>query len=186
MFYIPIGPPGAGKSTLARRMFHNDSDAIVCPDEYRRILCGDQTSQKYNKQVFEVIDIIKDIRLKNGLDVYLDATNLNIDNLVSNFNIARGYGQDVTVFISDLSSEQIYERNSSEHRIKTGTIVPDYVMKRMITNYQRTAKLIDALVLKYPWVTLSKMETANNLLDAKNSNEAWVKEMLELTNKGDM
>ena len=78
--YMPIAPPGAGKSYTAAKMVRNgilDADAIVEPDRYREILSGDRACQTVNNAVFNIIDEIVLARLYNGLDVYLDATNLN-------------------------------------------------------------------------------------------------------------
>lgn len=72
--YIPVGIPGSGKSTLGREWF--EPDEIVCPDHYRRIMTGDHTRQDVNNEVFVIVNTITDYRLRNGLSVYLDATNL--------------------------------------------------------------------------------------------------------------
>jgi predicted kinase len=78
--YLPIAPPGAGKSHLARLMVEAgmlSSDAVVSPDFYRKLLTGDENDQSENDTIFWMVREIVATRTLNGLDTYLDATNLS-------------------------------------------------------------------------------------------------------------
>jgi predicted kinase len=77
--YVPVGIPGCGKSSLARKMIADGTvvpDAIIEPDAYRALLTGDHTNQTENATVFDICHKIADKRILHGLDVYFDATNL--------------------------------------------------------------------------------------------------------------
>lgn len=126
--YIPMAPPGAGKSYTARKMVENgiiDGDAIVEPDRYREILSGDRACQEVNGRVFKIVDTLVLTRLEQGLDVYLDATNLNrsafrklLDRLPGNVKL--------TLLTCDVDKDTLYERNRGrEHS------VPEHVIDRM-------------------------------------------------------
>jgi predicted kinase len=89
--FLPLGPPGAGKTTLANDMLAVGAvmpDAFISPDEMRITLTG-KKSQEENEQVFFLIRRIVDIRLRRGLDVWIDATNLSG---------TRGFRQQATAF----------------------------------------------------------------------------------------
>jgi predicted kinase len=73
-----IGLPGAGKSTLARRLavIHNPS-TIVSSDEIRKHLYGDEAIQGNPAQVFRQARSNLLAALKAGRSVIYDATNIN-------------------------------------------------------------------------------------------------------------
>lgn len=114
--YIPIGIPGSGKSTLAAE--HFTPDEIVCPDEYRRILTGDMSNQRRNKEVFQIVDLVLATRDAEGLDSFLDATNLNPDRWPIMYPIK--------TILMDCSIREALRRNESRMRV-----VPDHAMSRM-------------------------------------------------------
>lgn len=113
MLYIPIAPPGAGKSHLVRQMINEGMitwEAVVSPDEMRKILTGDISDQSSNNAVFEICDRITSVRLKNGLDVFVDATNLRGRHLYV-AGIARAYDQPVTfIAFPPLSATELFDR----------------------------------------------------------------------------
>lgn len=77
--YLPVGIPASGKSTLRNHLIDAGllvRDAVVCPDDLRRILTGDENCQTANQEVFSLARHITDARLVHKLDVWIDATNL--------------------------------------------------------------------------------------------------------------
>ena len=131
ILYLPIAPPAAGKSHTAQVMLDNNIlkwDDIVEPDHYRAILTGSRKNQIVNSEVFKLVDMIVETRLREGCDVYLDATNLNTkfrNNMVG--KLIRDI-PDVRIIIltSDASKELLDIRN--ERRLHT---VPQHVLDRM-------------------------------------------------------
>lgn len=131
--FLPIAPPAAGKSTLANLMVEAgtiDADAIVCPDTFRRVLTGDTSNQDANGLVFEVVDKVTRSRFQYGLDVYLDATNLNGKGRQDMINRARSVGAQVHAIIWDVTLEECIARNAARDR----TIRVD-VIERMYEAY---------------------------------------------------
>lgn len=77
---LPVAPPGAGKSYTARKLVKVgllQPEDVVEPDYYRWLLTGDRANQQSNKTVFDIVNAIALNRLNYGMNVYLDATNIN-------------------------------------------------------------------------------------------------------------
>lgn len=85
---LMVGPAGSGKSTwLASNV---PPSMIVSSDTIRQQLCGDFRDQSKNDEVFAAVHALVATRLKHGLDVYLDATNLRRKNRLDAVALANG------------------------------------------------------------------------------------------------
>lgn len=73
---ILVGPSGAGKSRWAMGCCLDSAGAYISSDEIRQDLCGDFKDQSKNNQVFEAMHTLAQERLRRGLPVVIDATNL--------------------------------------------------------------------------------------------------------------
>jgi protein phosphatase len=71
---LMVGPSGAGKSTYLRNVVGMES--VISSDTIRQHLCGDYRDQSQNERVFEAMHSLAKERLKHGLPVILDATNI--------------------------------------------------------------------------------------------------------------
>lgn len=134
MLYLPIGPPGAGKSYLANLMVESgtlDPDAIVCPDNYRRILTGDASRQFENATAFSICRQIASARLRNGLDVWIDATNLRADWFAEHVDMANKTRTSITTILFDTPLEECERRNNERP-----TPVPRDIMDSMFEHYR--------------------------------------------------
>lgn len=69
-----IGPPGAGKSTLAREKF--DPQTVVSADLVRKYLTGSPKDQTRNNDVWTAVHLLVQTRLAVGLPTVVDATNV--------------------------------------------------------------------------------------------------------------
>lgn len=118
MLYLPIGIPGSGKSTLVRQ--HFSKSEIVCPDEIREWLTDDVNDQTENNLVFEIVHNVVYKRLALGLDVVVDATNLEPKFWPDDL------GQGTTLILMSTTIDQCHEWNESRERV-----VPLHAMQRM-------------------------------------------------------
>ena len=149
MLYLPVACPGSGKSYLAEKMVEShiiSSDAVVSPDRYREILTGDRANQTVNGPVFKIVDEILDQRIQHGLDVYLDATNLNAklrDKMLERaVKVSADFSLGIVIFISDAPVGLLRERNENRE-----WPVPDDVFERFYN--QAAAFDPDKYIRKY-------------------------------------
>jgi len=136
ILYLPIAPPAAGKSTLAGLMVDAGEishDAVVCPDTFRRVLTGDTNNQEANGLVFQMVDQVVQSRLACGLDVFLDATNLNGKGRRDMIDIARKHGSQIMAITWDVTLEECLSQNAARSRV----VRPD-VVERMYESYTYT------------------------------------------------
>lgn len=145
---LPVGPPGSGKTQLANRLLEMgvlDMDAIVSPDVMRRIITGKRESQHDNATVFAVCDEIARGRLRNGLSVYYDATNLT--SLPAFNQMAHEVDADIVCIRFAYPEEVLRIRNETR-----SDPVPYGVLQRMIDAYNRIP------LERYPGTTLTPDE----------------------------
>ena len=133
-----VGPPLSGKSTWIRNNFPETT--VISRDEIILELYG---SRDYDKAFREVdqkeVDRILDLRLKSasakGGSVIIDMTNMVAKRRIANLNYFRKNYYKVCVIFPILSEEQYASRNKKRFAQESKDI-PDYVIKRMISQYQ--------------------------------------------------
>ena len=70
-----VGPSGSGKSHLARRLFREDE--VLSSDYFRKLVCGDETSQAATEDAFNCLYHVAEKRLDRRKLTVIDATNLS-------------------------------------------------------------------------------------------------------------
>ena len=76
-FYMMIGVPGSGKSTIAERIAFDEPAIIVSSDVVRGSLYGDESVQGDPAKVFRIVHENVKHYLSKGCNVIMDATNIN-------------------------------------------------------------------------------------------------------------
>lgn len=132
ILYIPVGPPGCGKSYLAAEaMDHGLIDSVISPDHYRLVLTGDTNDQSANATVFQIVDLIVNARLDHGLDTWVDATNLGgaIDKwsgVAEAVTLTHNFEVEVRLIVFTDLLDVVLARNAGRERV-----VPEDVVRRM-------------------------------------------------------
>lgn len=125
--YILSGISASGKSTLTNKLLNQGlpEDAIISSDTIRKNILGTNFFSDDNgiaetligwntaqKEIFEIIDQILNIRLKQKLTTILDATNLTDKVREHYVNIANKHGVESQVIIFDVPVDILKERLS--------------------------------------------------------------------------
>jgi predicted kinase len=135
--YLPVGPPGCGKSRLAKGMFGDSGygrkallaeDAVVSTDQIRKIMTGNPTDQSVNGEAWTVAKTIAHTRLEHGLTVYFDATNLNPDWYDKLLAKAQQREHRVLFILFDTDYPTCRGRNLARKELA----IPDVAVERMI------------------------------------------------------
>ena len=128
-FYMMVGIPSSGKSTIAKEIAKQENAVIIATDDLREELFNDVNSQVDNDLVFRTAMQRVKQNLKNR-NVILDATNINYKRRMSmlhELNYIKDL-QKIAVLIAT-PYEECLQRNKMRDRK-----VPENVIKRMYYN----------------------------------------------------
>ena len=128
--WVMCGLPSSGKSTEAKKIAE-EYDAIICSsDSLRAELFGDEAYQEHNQEVFtELSRRIKD-HLRNGLNVVMDATNINYKRRKGFIDQLKSIQCDKVCVVMATPYEECLKRN-----VRRDRKVPEYAIKRMYMNF---------------------------------------------------
>ena len=133
-FIMAVGLPGSGKSTVYQNSF-SDCE-YVSSDAIREEVFGDVNDQSHNAEVFEIMMKRTREYLKNGRDVFYDATNLSTKRRIG-FLKEISHFENVVKFCALVVPpiEIVKEQNAKRDRK-----VPEYVINRMFKSFDMPHK----------------------------------------------
>lgn len=134
MLFIMRGTSCSGKSTFIEQ--HFAKECVFSSDKFREMLCGDASSQRHNKRVFEILHEIIEFRISSRVEytVY-DATNLKIRDTSAVLELAKKYGCPVTIIsIRPPSIGELLDRNNHRKEL-TGMDIPVHVIQNHYDRY---------------------------------------------------
>ena len=126
-----VGPAGAGKSTLARRLVAPDE--ILSSDALRKAVAGDEADQSASRVAFQILHRDLARRLAAGRLTLVDATNLRASNRRPLLQRARAAGVPVAAIVLDLPPAVVRARNGERARV-----VDDEVIDRQLRGLRET------------------------------------------------
>lgn len=129
IFIMPIGVAGSGKSTLGEYLeAANETLVVVSSDEIRKELYGSEEIQTDPKRVFEEMENRSISLLKDGYDVFYDATNLERNHRESTLNKISENVKDVNkvACVLTVDVEQAISQNNGRDRK-----VPEDIIRSM-------------------------------------------------------
>ena len=135
---IMVGPPGAGKSTIAEQICNDfDNFVIVSPDKIREEITGDMSDQSQNDIVFskvygQLIDY-----LEKGYNVIYDATNCRSTYRRKIIDVCKNYTYKIICLMSITPISDCIRRNDIRNRN-----VPEDVIERMYFNLRKHPPVI--------------------------------------------
>lgn len=129
-FYMMIGLPASGKSTIAREIAEKENAVVISTDKLRKELLNDENSQADNNLVFKEAEKRLKENISNGKNVIFDATNINYKKRRDWLNRFNKYNVEKIAILVATPYEECLERNSKRKRK-----VPEEVITRMYHNF---------------------------------------------------
>ena len=129
-FYMMIGLPASGKSTIAKEIAERESAVIVSTDDLRQELLNDVNSQENNNLIFKEAERHLKTNIEAGRNVIFDATNINYKRRRDWLNRFNKYNVRKIGVLVATPYEECLERNIWRERK-----VPEEVIKRMYFNF---------------------------------------------------
>lgn len=130
IFYMMIGLPASGKSTIAKRYAQECKGVIVSTDELRKELLGDENSQENNELIFKEVERRIKENIEKGVDVIFDATNIGYKKRIDWLNKLKKYNVYRVAVMVATPYEECLERNKKRERV-----VPEEVITNMYHNF---------------------------------------------------
>lgn len=128
-FYMMIGLPASGKSTIAKEISESEDAVIISSDEIRREW-GNVNDQSQNAKVFEKVEKRLKQNILDGRNVIFDATNISYKKRRAWLERFNKYDiQKIAVLVAT-PYEECLKRNSKRERK-----VPEEVITRMYHNF---------------------------------------------------
>lgn len=139
---VLIGPAGAGKSTLARRLFAPDE--ILSSDALRAAVSGDEGDQSASRTAFSILHRELARRLVAGRLTVVDATNLVAAHRRPLLARATAAGVPANAVVLDLPRDVVEKRNASRSRVVEPAVVDRHLARtRAIVDRGRDALIAE-------------------------------------------
>jgi predicted kinase len=115
---VLVGAAGAGKTTLAARLFPPDS--VLSSDAFRRIVSGDEADQSATRAAFSILHRELSRRLAAGRTTVVDATNVTPYARRALARRAAAANVPAVAIVLDLKPALVAARNA----LRDGRVVP--------------------------------------------------------------
>jgi len=112
---VLIGAAGAGKSTLAARLFA--ADEVVSSDALRALISGDEADQRVSAVAFRILHRTVGRRMARGRLTVVDATNTEATVRRPPIARARSAGIPVTAIVLDIDPGAVARQNDGRSRV---------------------------------------------------------------------
>jgi protein phosphatase len=131
---VLIGAAGAGKSTLAARLFA--PEAILSSDALREVISGDAAEQGATKTAFAILHRELERRLAAGRTVIVDATSVTPFARRALLRRAAARGVPAIAIVLDLPPSTVLARNGA----RRGRVVPEAAVRAQLGDLDRSLR----------------------------------------------
>lgn len=121
-----IGPPGAGKTTLAAALVAAGEVAaedVLSTDVYREQLSGDALDLTQDRRVWAEVREKLDARMAAGRTTVVDATNVFRRRRARHIQVARAHGRAVVAVRFAVEAAELIRRNENRSRVVRPNVV---------------------------------------------------------------
>lgn len=181
MIFIMRGTSCSGKDTFIQKYF--EPHTVLSSDWYRRVLTNEIGNQQQNGLVFNLIYDILEKRLKNRLPyTVMNSTNLKMKDASRAIELAKNYGERVSVISIDPPSLEELVRRSTERAKAGGLYVPEEVLERHWKGYYNSLLgFMEAEKSSFGQLNFIRMNQEHNLV---NETVTDVRNRMYLIEKG--
>ena len=129
---VLIGAAGAGKSTLAARLF--PAGAILSSDAFRAIVSGNEADQRATRTAFSILDRELTRRMASGRTAVIDATSVTRFARRGLLRRAAVHGVPAVAIVLDLDADLVVARNAA----RPGRMVPEAAVRQQLAEVARS------------------------------------------------
>lgn len=130
VLWMMVGLPGSGKSIYAKTLANENATIVCSSDKMREELCGDESAQSNDEEVFRLLHRRIKALLKDGKSAIYDATNINSKRRRTFLSELRNIPCKKVCVIMATPFVKCREWNDSRNRV-----VPHEVIDRMYKNW---------------------------------------------------
>jgi len=131
---VLCGPAGCGKSTFADRHFRPTH--VISSDLCRRLVCDDETDQRYHSQTFALLNFLIGQRLSINRLCVVDSTAVTPGARKCLLGLGRKYRVRTELFLFDIPLEACLERDRTRPRSVGPRVIEEHY--RLFKQAQRT------------------------------------------------
>ena len=126
---ILVGLPASGKSTYAKNVLASEDTIVLSSDELRKELLGDENCQSNNQLVFDTLYRRAKENLQKGLNVVIDATNINIKDRKRTLSWFKGMNIKRVAIVFATPFEVCYERDKKRERTVGKEVIDKFLYR---------------------------------------------------------
>lgn len=126
-----VGYPASGKTTFINNIRYASQSVILCPDDFRMELTGQEFYAPAEEYVWATVKLSARVLLKTDYTVVIDATHLTRGSRAQWIRIANNLNKECCAYWFQTPYEVCCARNKARTRV-----VPDDVMQRMMEGFE--------------------------------------------------
>ena len=144
---VLCGPAACGKSTFALRHFR--STQVISSDMCRKLVCDDETDQRYHAQTFALLKFLIGQRLPINRLCVVDSTALTRGARKSLLELGRKYRVRTEIFLFDIALEKCLERDRTRsHPVGAKVIEEQYKLFKQVRETVRSEGFDEVIELR--------------------------------------
>lgn len=136
MIFIMRGTSCSGKDTFIKEYFGMQNPNVLSSDDFRQMMFGNIAEQRYNKQVFDMMYSILEMRLQHRAEwTILNSTNLRISDIRTPIELCKKYHTPFTILSVNPPPLIVLKRRNKHRKSEFGLDVPDEVLEKHYNRY---------------------------------------------------
>lgn len=164
MLFIMRGTSCSGKSTFLKEYFKDQDQHIVSSDKYREILFGSAYIQSKNRELFDFISKIIEIRMLSHVQwTAYDATNLRMSDSSSCIELCKKYKVPYTFLSIDPPDCEELKRRNRSRGCQSGLQIPEDVLEKHYKRYHDNTKYFVEEAVNSPLASFIEFDQYRNV-----------------------